>query len=65
MNATAINGDVWQGDRDGEYWIYADAAGNLYESKEVPVFRVDLRELSPVIVNGKVTCLTTPPTHTP
>lgn len=40
MKATARNGDEWTGERDGDWWLYSDAAGNLYESREVPVYRI-------------------------
>ena len=40
MKATAKNGDVWTGEKDGEWWIYRDSCGNLYESKEIPAFRI-------------------------
>lgn len=40
MKATASNGDEWTGERNGAWWLYTDSNGNLYESKEVPVFRV-------------------------
>lgn len=46
MNATANNGDVWTGEKQKEggtlWWIYRDAAGHLYESKEVPAYRIHL-----------------------
>lgn len=40
MNATAKNGDAWTGERDGQWWQYTDPAGNLYESREVPEYRI-------------------------
>lgn len=40
MNATAQNGDEHTGERDGEWWQYRDKAGNLYESREVPAYRI-------------------------
>lgn len=40
MNATANNGDIWTGDREGDWWMYKDKDGNLYESREVPAYRI-------------------------
>lgn len=53
MNATANNGDVWQGERNGEWWLYADAQGNLYESKEIPAYRIIMDKAC--IVDGAIT----------
>lgn len=50
MNATAKNGDVWTGERNGEWWVYQNAQGNLYESRETPAYRVDLRNPTHVVI---------------
>lgn len=38
-SAEAKNGDKWTGEYGDtqEWWVYRDKAGNLYESKEIPV----------------------------
>lgn len=40
--ATAKNGDKWTGEHGDtpEWWIYRDKAGSLYESKEIPAYRI-------------------------
>ena len=64
MNATANNGDVWNGERNGDWWIYQDAQGHLYESKEVPYFRVDLRNPTHAVVeDNKTTVFFDGPIH--
>lgn len=55
MNAKAKNGDEWTGERDGEWWVYQDAQGRLYESKEVPVDRIIMNNATQTMVDGKLT----------
>lgn len=42
MKATSKNGDEWTEEEANEkgWWMYCDAAGNLYESREVPAYRI-------------------------
>lgn len=40
MNATAENGDIWTGEKQDGFWIYQDCAGNSYESREIPAYRI-------------------------
>lgn len=44
MNATNLEGHAWTGEKHSEghklFWIYKDDAGNLYESEEVPTYRI-------------------------
>lgn len=44
MNATSKNGDIYSGENyteNGATWyLYKDTNGNLYESKEVPAYRI-------------------------
>lgn len=61
MNATANNGDVWSGERNGEYWIYADSQGRLYESLEIPSYRIVMDNAEIVdgairAINAKMIC---------
>lgn len=53
MKATANNGHEWTGERDGEWWIYTDESGNLYESKEVPAYRITLDNAVLGVIDGK------------
>jgi len=43
MKATATNGDEWTGEKAGEWWIYRDKEGRLYESREVPAYRIRMQ----------------------
>lgn len=61
MNATAINGDKWTGERNSPWWVYQDKNGNLYESKEIPVYRIIMDNAKVVPIKGKNTI--TPITH--
>jgi hypothetical protein len=54
MNATAKNGDAWIGERDGDYWLYRDSDGRLYESKEIPAYRIALNAKQIRLPNGKM-----------
>lgn len=56
MNATAKNGDKWTGEQpvDG-WWMYRDKAGRLYESREVPAYRIVMDNAEIVTVNHKPT----------
>ncbi len=40
MSATARNGDAWTGEVQDGHFIYQDAEGSLYESKEAPAYRI-------------------------
>jgi hypothetical protein len=42
MNATSKNGDLWTGERDGEWWHYRDTNGKEYQSREVPAYRIKM-----------------------
>lgn len=43
MEATSENGDVWTGEQPVEgWWPYRDKSGRLYESREVPCYRLQL-----------------------
>lgn len=53
MKATAKNGDEWTGERDGEWWLYKDAQGRIYESREVPAYRIKLDNATQITLNGK------------
>lgn len=55
MTATAKNGDAWTGEIQDGFWIYEDGAGNLYESREVPAYRVVMDNATVRTVNGKRT----------
>ena len=59
MNATNDRGHIWNGEKvlDGEtiWWVYTDDNGRLYESKETPVYRIDMRPATQTMVNGKLT----------
>lgn len=59
LRATSKNGDAWIGEKNGEWWIYEDQNGHLYESKEVPSYRVDLRNLELVADNNEIAILQT------
>lgn len=54
MNATARNGDIWTGEPPEEgWWPYLDAAGNRYESREVPAYRIVMDRATVRTVNGR------------
>lgn len=55
MEATAQNGDVWTGESQDGFWLYRDKAGNIYESKEVPAYRIMMDNATQQVVNGKPT----------
>lgn len=46
MKATFENGDHWTGEQCVEagvtWWIAEDHAGNLYETREIPAYRIYL-----------------------
>jgi hypothetical protein len=55
MTATAKNGDEWQGETNGAWFIYRDQQGNLYESKEQPAYRIDMTGCTQVLTeSGKL-----------
>jgi len=55
MNATAKNGDTWTGEKQDGFWLYRDANGNLYESNEVPAYRITMDNATQTTVRGKRT----------
>lgn len=59
MKATNNAGDEWEGGRvveDGKEWfMYLDRKGRLYESTEVPAYRIKMNNATQQIVNGKQT----------
>ena len=54
MNATAKNGDVRSGERNGDWWVYRDGAGRLYESKEIPAYRIALNVTQVICSDGRL-----------
>ena len=56
MNATSKDGDIWTGEPPVDGWyIYADAVGTLYESREIPVYRIVMDNATLQTINGKPT----------
>lgn len=56
MKATSKCGDEWTGDPPAEgWWPYRDAQGRLYESREVPVYRIRMDHMHLRIVKGRTT----------
>lgn len=53
MNATAKNGDVWSGEKQDGLWLYLDSSGHLYESTEVPAYRIKMDGAHQVLLNGR------------
>lgn len=57
MNATAINGDEWTGEviveGHSRFYIYRTFDGQrMYESKEIPAYRIDFSNCTQIEVNG-------------
>lgn len=52
--ATAKNGDEWTGEQpeDG-WWKYTDKGGLIYESREVPAYRIIMDRARIISVNGQ------------
>ena len=40
MKATLKNGDEWTGEKQDGFWLCRDQQGNLYETAEVPAYRI-------------------------
>ncbi len=40
LKATNLHGDKWTGETQDGIYVYMDQQGNLYESKERPVYRI-------------------------
>ena len=59
MNATNKEGHVWEGEKNSEsgktWWLYRDQSGRLYESTEVPAYRIDMRPATQRMANGRLT----------
>jgi hypothetical protein len=55
MKATSKNGHEWNGEPpvDG-WWIYTDEAGRLYESREIPAYRIRLNATQVTCADGKL-----------
>lgn len=53
-DCTALNGDTWTGEVELEgsvlWFLYRDAVGDLYQSKEEPAMRIDLRSYQYVCI---------------
>lgn len=54
LRATNKAGHVWEGGREGAWWLYIDDNGNLYESTEAPAYRIALDNAALVTVAGKL-----------
>lgn len=52
--ATALNGDDWIGERDGDWWLYQTKDGAIYESKEIPAYRIKMDNATQILVDGKL-----------
>lgn len=63
MKATARNGDVWTGEIQEGFFLYLDSAGNLYESKEAPAYRIRMDGATQTTINGKRVIVPINPTH--
>lgn len=55
MTATARNGDEWTDERQDGFWIYRDSQGRLYESSEIPAYRIIIDNATQTTVNDKLT----------
>ena len=48
MDATNKQGHVWTGERNLEWWIYTDENGRLYESREMPAYRIAMNNATQI-----------------
>jgi hypothetical protein len=55
MKATSKNGDEWTGERADDWWLYEDSQGRVYESREVPAYRIQMDNAKQILVDGKLT----------
>lgn len=42
MKAKNKQGHEWTGERQDDFWVYRDEKGNLYESKEIPEYKIKM-----------------------
>lgn len=45
LKATTRNGDQWTGERNDGWWIMEDSNGNLYETREIPEYRIRMNAI--------------------
>lgn len=54
MKATNKQGHEWTGEKSEDgFWIYRDESGNLYDSAEVPAYRIKLNATQ-TMVDGRL-----------